>query len=267
MKALRGIKPIICFSKTFSQFVKTNEKLTEVKFHYLHNVNGKGLVPKALLNFTNTQFRLFTYKQDQLDQIKHSALTTFETPTDKAKPKPLFEYFQVPILEFKINNTPHRLAQAKSISSFIANTNKLMGDSPLQSAQIQSIFDSYEDFWQKLRPIYKQLNEFERANIAKNTENFIKIEAPKYLAVYERRLTENGGVYMVGDRFSAGDVWVCCIMYNMFKHTPRKELGLEGLISKHAPRVNELVDRVKNNELKGFFDESNDNGFVYSAVV
>lgn len=219
-----------------------------VTLHYL-NLNAKSNVPKAILNYSKVDFKLITYTGEELNLIKKN---------DPSK----FEYQQLPVLEID----GFCLPQAKSINMYLSRKYNLYGDNDKEGALIQSIFDSYEDFWVKFRNIVFPLNKYEEENKLKFKKNFFEVEAEKYLKIYERRLVNNGKKFMVGTRFSSADIWVACIMHNLFKHPLRKS-EYEPLIVKHTPYLNEFVDKIISNELKWHYSKSNPNSFNEKYIV
>ena len=219
-----------------------------VTLHYLP-LNAKSNVPKAILNYAKVDFKLNTYSFDELNLVKKNDPTKFE-------------YQQLPVLEID----GFKLSQAKSISMYLSKKYNLYGDNDKESALIQSIFDSYEDFWVKFRNVVFPLNKYEEENKENFKKQFFEIEAEKYLKIYERRLVSNGKKHMVGTRFSSADIWIACVMHNLFKH-PIRKIEYEPLIKKHTPVLNEFVDNIVYNELKWHYSKLNPNSFNEKYIV
>ena len=229
---------------------------TKYTLHYL-SINAKGNCPRAIFNYTKTPFTNITYSFDEFAKIKNS--------------NSLFEYTQVPILELTNTNPTTNtvsLSQSIAINTYLSKQLNLLGNNDFEMAQVISIFNSYDEFWTKFRPIFKQLNSNEVENKEKIKEAFFNTNAEKYLKIYERRLiANNNGKFLIGNSFTGADIWLTCILYNMFKLKSRKS-EYEYLIQKHSPKLDEYVDSISSNQLNDYFNnENNKFGFNHDSLI
>lgn len=226
--------------------------MSKIKLTYLKQ-NAKGAVPRAILSYSKTPFENITYTDEEFKKLKLDNLS---------KKDYYFEYNQVPILE--VNGK--KLAQAHAINTYLSKVNNLYGDNDFEGAEITSIISSYEDAWTKFRPIFKQVNDMEVKLKDQIKKDFFDKHAQTYLEIYERRYVKNNKGFFIGKRFSGADIWICVMLFNMFKHPIRiEEYG--GLISKYAPNLEKHIDNIRKNELSDFFNEKNKDGFMYDALV
>ena len=87
-----------------------------------------------------------------------------------------------------------------------------------------------------------------------NPEKFrqaLKDKIIQYLKVFEARYAKFGnGKYFLGDHFSLADIFLA-VQMNCFL-VPFKD---EDIVSPVAPNIKKLMDNVKENEMKEFFEK------------
>jgi len=121
--------------------------------------------------------------------------------------------------------------------------------------QILNIISTREDYSKHLYGLLfaNEEQKTKRDEIIKNlNENVF----PPILISYERRYLENGkGKYFLGDKFSLADIFLATGFTQLFESSLLKDIFFE-LPTKYAPSIVELVQRVKQTELKEFFEKS-----------
>jgi glutathione S-transferase len=76
-------------------------------------------------------------------------------------------------------------------------------------------------------------------------------ELKRIFGIYEKRYIKLGtGKYYLGEYFSLADIYLTVYM-NVFT----KNVGGFQLIKESAPKLADLITRIKNNELKTFFEK------------
>ena len=108
--------------------------MTKYILHYFP-VNGRGLIPRALLSFGKVEWTNHLIKPEEWASVKKSGLC---------------EYEQVPILEVE----GKKYSQNYAINLYLAEVLHLMGKDPEENYQITNILMSFEDF---MLPINKIL--------------------------------------------------------------------------------------------------------------
>lgn len=190
--------------------------------------NARGMISRAIFYAAKKPF----------EDIK---VAFADWPAMKSSGK--FEFQQLPLLEYQGRS----YAQSHAIEQYLAKSFGLFGKNVEDEYQINSIIDSYDDLFNVFHDIVwpvpsKPVEEVKKAYQAK---------AELFLKAYEKRYQILGAkAYFLGDYFSLADVALTA-MFTYFS-----DYGLEeGTIKKCAPKLAELLDRIKSNELKEFYEK------------
>jgi glutathione S-transferase len=76
---------------------------------------------------------------------------------------------------------------------------------------------------------------------------------PFFLEAWEKKYVAHHGKYFLGDKFSLADIFVTCFAETIFNMKGSKEIGLDQLLPKHAPKLAAHIENIKNNELGNYF--------------
>ena len=194
--------------------------------HYFP-ANGRGMISRAILCFAKANWTNDVIKKEDWPKIKKSGLCEFE---------------QVPILEVD----GKKYSQSHAIELYLAEKFNLMGKDIEENYQIRSLLFATDDYRPEIREVIFCKDE------AKKTE-LIKIATEKFkffLGKYEKRYVDLGkNKYFLGDKFTLADI----IMAGNISFAC-DALKFEGG-NEVAPNLCELIKRVKENELKEFFDK------------
>eukprot|EP01132_Coremiostelium_polycephalum_P001478 gene1478-1865_t len=137
------------------------------------NGQGKGEIIRLILAYTNTKFN-----DNRVTEIND----------DLRKELP---YGQLPVFR----DGDLYIAQSIAIARYVAEKTGIQGKTPQQRAQIDEIVDSFGDIgsaFSQSKDDAEKLNKFKTVTI------------PKFLGVWEKRLTEHK--YIAGENFTWGDV-------------------------------------------------------------
>jgi len=205
------------------------------KLHYFEG-NGRAVNIRAILDYTNSSW-------------EDNKVTFADWPALKASGK--FEFGQMPVLE----HDGKQKTQTVAIEVYLARVFGLLGVSEEDEYQILNIISTREDYSKHLYGLLfaNEEQKTKRDEIIKNlNENVF----PLILKSYERRYLENGkGKYFLGDKFSLADIFLATGFTQLFESSLLKDIFFE-LPTKYAPSIVELVQRVKQTELKEFFEKS-----------
>jgi len=210
----------------------------EIKFYY-YDANGYGMISRAIL---------FSVKE-KFDNIKVS-LNEWETLKKSEK----FEYQNLPCLEYK----GKYYSQAHSIELFLGKTYNLYGNSIEDEYQINSMLDTFDDLYNIYKHIYMPLNDedkehlddYKRAMINK-IEYFMNIFDNKYIKYGEKK-------YFLGENFSVADIFLTCVITLYCD-----KLNCKNLLEEKFPKLFKIINNVKKNELKEFFQNAYNNESNY----
>ena len=197
-------------------------------FHYF-KVNGRGVVARAILSAMKADWTDHAFTREEWPSIKKSGLCEFE---------------QAPVLEYKGKT----YAQSMAIAFFLARKFNLMGKDDEENYAIESLMCCMEDiFTAMFRFSHLPENEKDKYDELRK----VALERYKFfIKKIEKRYIKNGkGKYFLGDRFTLCDILVgaqlpaFCDRFN------------EKVVCEVSPTLAELIQRLKNEELKEFHEK------------
>ena len=214
------------------KFLNLNKKdFSKDKFKlYYFKANGRAAVIKALFSYSKVNFENIFIDKNWQEIKKNSSL---------------FEFGQVPIL---VHNDKI-LSQSKAIYVYLARLFNLYGKTIDDKYQIDSLLSSYDDISRYSGPVFFPRTEEEKNNKEKYKEIY-KNELKRFFGIYEKRYKKLGsGKYFLGNYFSLADIYLAINM-NVFAKT----VGGFEYIKTSAPKLAELIERIRKNELKEYFE-------------
>ena len=199
---------------------------------YYFKVNGRAAIIRALFSCSKVKFENnYIDKNNWQEQKKNTTL---------------FEFGQVPIL---VHNEKI-LSQSKAIYVYLARLFNLYGKTIDDKYQIDSLLSSSDDISRYSGPVFFPRTDEEKNNPEKYKEIFKK-ELKRFLGIYEQRYKKLGnGKYFLGNYFSLADIYLTINMDVL-----SKSVGGLQYIKESAPKLAELIESIKNNELKEFFEK------------
>ena len=194
--------------------------MENIKLTYF-NVNGRVGLLRAMLCYKKVPF-------------ENKMLTMEEWPNKKND----YEFHQLPELE--VNGK--KLTQTIAISLYLARNLNLYPKDIYLQYHVDSLLAIRDDITILYRKI-KQKNEEDY----KAYKEMIKL----YLNRIEKRYEELGaGDYYLGKEISVADFFLGC-MVTEFCYLIKDE----DVLSKYSPKLNKLINRLKENELKEYFEK------------
>uniref|UniRef100_F1LCX2 Glutathione S-transferase 1 n=1 Tax=Ascaris suum TaxID=6253 RepID=F1LCX2_ASCSU len=116
--------------------------------------------------------------------------------------KPKTPFGQLPLLEVD----GEVLAQSTAIYRYLGRQFGLAGKTPMEEAQVDSIFDQFKDFMAELRPCFRVLAGFEEGDKEKVLKEVAVPARDKHLPLLEKFLAKSGSEYMVGKSVTWADL-------------------------------------------------------------
>jgi glutathione S-transferase len=150
-----------------------------------------------------------------------------------ATEKPNTPFGQAPVLEVD----SHRFAQSIAIATYLAREANLYGKNSLEGLQIDQVINLGADFLNAAVKAFFEKDEAQKAELLKNVK---EVEAPKYLAFFEKLLKESGTGFFVGNSITFADIFVYDLCYNFGQ---RKMLATDG-----HPLVEALIKKVESHD-------------------
>ena len=194
--------------------------------HYF-GANGRGAIPRAILAYAKANWTNDIIKKEDWPKIKKSELC---------------EYEFLPVLEVD----GKKYCESIAIDSYLAEKFNLMGKNPDENYQIFNLLGTFDDFNVQFRPFRMCEDESKKPELKQKAVARLKF----FIAKFEKKYVELGkGKYFLGDKLTLADFYVgvaligFCQTVNEF---PFKEVG---------PNLGELVERLKKNELKEFYEK------------
>ena len=197
-------------------------KMENVKLIYFPDNGRVGLI-RAMLAYKKIPFENIMYSFD-------------EWPSKKG----IYEFKQLPQLE--VNGK--KLTQTIAISLYLARQLDLYPKDIYLQYHVDSLLATRDDItllYRKVKP--KQCTEEEY----KKYKEMIIL----YLQRIEARYKELGsGKYYLGNELSVADFFLGCMVKEFADFTKD-----ENIMEKYSPGINNLVERLKKNELKEFYEK------------
>ncbi len=196
--------------------------------HYFAG-NGRAIIARALLTYAKADWTNDLIKHEDWPKIKKSGLCEFE---------------QVPVLEVD----GKKYCESHAINLYLAEVFNLMGKDAEENYQIRNVLMAFDDY---MAPIWAALfckDEAKKPELQKAAEEKLKF----FFGKFEKRYVDLGkGKYFLGDKFTLAD-----IVLGSALPAAVDALGLKDCPCKEvAPNLGELIKRLKENELKEFFEK------------
>ena len=194
--------------------------------HYFAG-NGRAIISRAILCYAKADWTNDAIKREDWPTIKKSGLCEFE---------------QVPILEVD----GKKYSQSNAIALYLAETFNLMGKDIEENYQIRSLLFAIDDYNVEIWKALFSPDEAKKPELLKAALEKFKF----FVGKFEKRYVDLGkGKYFLGDKFTLADIIMTCSISDA-----SKMLKFEG-VKEIAPNLCELINRVKENELKEFFEK------------
>ena len=196
--------------------------------HYFAG-NGRAIIARAILTYVKADWTNDLINRDDWPKIKKSGLCEFE---------------QVPVLEVD----DKKLCESQAINLYLAETFNLLGKDAEENYQINNLLMTMDDYGKTVYEFFRCTDESKKPELKKVAEDKVKF----FLGKFEKRYLDLGkGKYFLGDKFTLADIFLSTAVNSV-----KDSLGTEECLCKDvAPHLGELLKRVKENELKEFYEK------------
>ena len=195
---------------------------------YYFEANGRAMIARAILTYAKAKWKDIRVKQRDWLKIKNSGLCEFE---------------QMPILEV---DGKKKLSQSIAIELYLLKTFNLYGKNIDEQYQIDSLLCSFDDLFGPLAGFVFCQDEKKKEELKKQFIEKYKF----YLKKYEERYVALGkGKYFLGDHFSGADIYIGTALPYFCNFIE------QSILKENFPNLFELIERLKNNELKEFYEK------------
>ncbi len=194
--------------------------------HYF-GANGRGAIPRAILTYGKADWTNDIIKKEDWPKIKKSDLCEFEF---------------LPVLEVD----GKKYCESIAINTYLAEKFNLMGKNPEENYQIYNLLNTFDDFNVQFRPFRMCTDESKKPELKQKAIDRLKF----FIGKFEKRYVDLGkGKYFLGDKFTLADIFIGVGLLGFcqtVEEYPFKECG---------PNLGELIERLKQNELKEFHEK------------
>jgi glutathione S-transferase len=208
--------------------------MSTYKVHYFHG-NTRAASIRAILSYSNAKWEDIRYTFDEWAKIKEEGH---------------LEYKKIPAVEVDGSKW---LVQTIAIEVYLARKFGLLGTSYEDEYEILNLLGSRDDIlklvFQIVFPTEDQKARMDEIIVMLKGETGL----PFYLEAWEKKYVAHHGKYFLGDKFTLADIFVTCFAEVLFNMKDRKEIGLDQLLPKHAPKLAAHIENIKNNELENYF--------------
>lgn len=199
------------------------------KFYYF-KANGRGALIKAELCYGKVNWENNYIDHKDWPTIKKSGLCEFE---------------QVPIL---VHNDK-KLSQSAAIYLYLARLFNIYGKNIEEQYQIDSLLCTIEDINPHFYAVIMPRTE-EQKNKPEEFKKILREKMVQYLTVFENRYKALGShKYFLGDTFTMADLFLA-VQISSYQLVLK-----EDLMKEVAPGIHKIVEEVKQNELKEYFEK------------
>ena len=155
-----------------------------------------------------------------------------------------YEFEQLPVLEID----GKKYCESNAIHMYLAEKFDLMGKDPEENYQIVNLLMTLDDFYKAAIDFFLCKDESKKPEFQKKAEEKLKF----FMGKFEKRYVDLGKhKYFLGDKFTLADIYLTCFLLDSIYALKIQECSFKEI----APNLGELVNRVKENELKEFFEK------------
>ena len=193
--------------------------------------NGRGLAEtsRILFAYNGEKYEDFRYPLEIIDFATHDMVKE-EFDKDKEDGLLVMSMNKLPYLE--VDGTV--ICQSKSIERFLGRRFNLMGDSELESAQIDAVCECVRD----LKDLYQGVRKAENKDVA--MVEWFTVTLVDKLKLLENQLSDD---FCVGSRTSLADIVLFTFITQFFDN---KEASLNATLA--TPKINKIVNNISEND-------------------
>ena len=155
-----------------------------------------------------------------------------------------FESEDLPVMEHE-----NKLySQMHAIEQYLGYTFNIHGKNMEDEYTINCLLDSFDDLFTIFKHFTWPESEEDKEHI-KDYEKAFKSKFAFFVSVLEKKYKDKGK-YFLGDYFSLADIFITSVLTNF-----AEKLECQNIIKEQGPKIEELIERIKKNELKNFFEK------------
>jgi len=157
---------------------------------------------------------------------------------------------QLPMLECTKDGKTQRMVQSFAIARAVACWNNLAGKTPCEHGACDEIVECLRDFAEPAAQAHFEKDEKRKEEMV----NKLKTETgPRVFTYLEKRITDNGAKYLVGDAYTYADILVACFIDNMSQLKSAEEFET---VSKKYPNLFAMAKAVTETpEIKSWIEK------------
>ena len=139
-------------------------------------------------------------------------------------------------------------SQMHAIEQYLGYIFNIHGKNMEDEYHINSLLDSFDDLFTIFKHFTWPESEEDKEHI-KDYEKAFKSKFAFFISVLEKKYKEKGK-YFLGDYFSLADIFIATVLTNF-----AEKLECENILKEQGPNITGLIDKIKKNELKNFFEK------------
>ena len=215
-------------SAEYDKDTPKSEDSSQYKLYYF-NGNGRALIIRALLYYSNQDFSDVKISSEDWKKLKQSGK---------------FESEDLPVMEYE----GKLYSQMHAIEQYLGYKFDLHGKNIEDEYQINCLLDSFDDLFTIFKHFTWPESEEDKEHI-KDYEKAFRSKFAFFVSVLEKKYKDKGK-YFLGDYFSLADIFITSVLTNF-----AEKLECQNIIKEQGPKIEELIERIKKNELKNFFEK------------
>ena len=210
------------------EFESKNDNLYKL---YYFNGNGKAIIIRAILYYSKVKFNDIKISKEDWKKLKQSGK---------------FECEELPVMEHK----GKLFYQMHAIEQYLGYTFNIHGKNIEDEYQINCLLDSFDDLFTIFKHFTWPETEEDKEHITDYQKAF-KSKFAFFVSILEKKYNDKGKVnYYLGNYFSLADIFITVVLTNF-----SDKLSCETLLQEQGPNIYSLIKRIKQKELKSFFEE------------
>ena len=217
-------------------FAEENHSETDDQYKlYYFNGNGKAIIIRAILYYSKAKFTDVKVSNEDWKKLKQTGKFGCE---------------ELPVMEHK----GKLFYQMHAIEQYLAYNFNIHGKNIEDEYQINCLLDSFDDLF----TIFKHFTWPETEEDKEHIEDYKKAFKSKFaffVNTLEKKFRDKGqnDKYYLGNYFSLADIFLTVVLSNF-----ADKLKCGNILEEQGPNINALIKRIKENELKDFFEK----GFI-----
>ena len=217
-------------------FAEDNNSETDDQYKlYYYNGNGKAIIIRAILYYSKVKFTDIKVSNEDWKKLKQTGKFGCE---------------ELPVMEHK----GKLFYQMHAIEQYLAYNFNIHGKNIEDEYQINCLLDSFDDLFTIFRHFTWPETEEDKEHIEDYKKAF-KSKFAFFVNTLEKKFRDKGqnDKYYLGNYFSLADIFITVVLSNF-----ADKLKCEYILEEQGPNISALIKRIKENELKDFFEK----GFI-----